>query len=66
MTCQAYPILCFHDSEHHLCNHYDMICTGDINIEEEAEEVSIIEVSNTVIDPRTMMVLRKVSLGSEN
>jgi hypothetical protein len=33
-----------------------MICTGDIDIEEEADEGRIIEMPNTVIDPGTMMV----------
>jgi hypothetical protein len=41
-----------------------MICTGDIDIEEEADEIWVIKVSDTVIDPRTMMVW-KASSGSE-
>jgi hypothetical protein len=41
-----------------------MIGAGDIDIEEEADKVRIIEMSNAVIDPRTMVVYQKSS-GSE-
>jgi hypothetical protein len=63
--CQPYPIVRLHDAGRLLCNHRDMICTGDIDKEEEANEIPIIMVSNTVVDPRTVMVLGKNESGSK-
>ena len=36
--------------------HEEVIGAADIHVEEEAEEERVVEVTDTVIDPRTMMI----------
>ena len=39
-----------------LDEHEEVIGAADIHVEEEAEEERVVEVTDTVIDPRTMMI----------
>ena len=36
--------------------HEEVIGAADTHVEEEAEEERVVEVTDTVIDPRTMMI----------
>ena len=49
-------------SIHAASDHSNVIGAGEVNIEKEADEVPIIEMTDTIVDPRAMMVCRS-SLG---
>ena len=42
--------------QHSLCEHDEMICARDIDVEEEADEVSVIVVTDAVVHPRAVVV----------
>lgn len=48
-----------HNAKNPLCEHCEVIGAGKIDIEEEADKIWVIEMADTVIDPRTMVVFGK-------
>ena len=47
---------CTHDAS---CDHNQVVCACHIYVEEEADEVSVVEVTNAIIHPWTVMVWEK-------
>ena len=42
--------------KHALGEHDEMVCACDVDIEEEADEMSVVEMTDAVVHPRAMMV----------
>jgi len=50
------PVIVLHRSIHATGDHGKVIGAGEVNIEKETDEVPVIEMTNTIVDPRAMMV----------
>ena len=48
-----------HNAKDLPCEHCNVIGASKVDIEEEADKIWVIEMADTVIDPRAMMVLGK-------
>lgn len=42
-----------------------MVCTGNVDVEQEADEVPVVEVPNAIVDPWAVMVWNEFVRGGE-
>ena len=45
-----------HGPHHTHGDHYQMVRACEVDVEEESEKMAVVEVSDAVVDPRTMVI----------